>query len=130
MNGCVYDPALARFTSADPTIQFADNPQSLTDPSGYGLFGFVKKIFKAVVKKIFRVVKKIFRVVKSFLKNPEMLVALAIGAINPAAWAGMVGAQSVSTATVFSQGFASGLVASKGSLDDAFIAGLTAGAFD
>ena len=98
MNGRVYDPLLGRFTSADPTIQFADNPQSynrysyvlnnplsFTDPSGYGLFSFFKKLFKKIV----RLVKKIFRVVKNMLRHPEMLAALAIGSITPGAWAAL-----------------------------------------
>ena len=57
MNGRLYDPVLARFISADPTIQDAsdgqsfnrysyvgNNPLSYTDPSGYSKFG---KFFKA-----------------------------------------------------------------------------------
>ena len=76
MNGRVYDPKLGRFTSPDPIVQFADNPQSYnrycyvlnnplsyTDPSGFGLFGFLKKIFKT----IFKVVKKIFLYNESYI---------------------------------------------------------------
>ena len=56
MNGRVYDPVVGRFLSADPCIQFPDNPQdfnrysyvlnnplSFTDPSGYGLTDFLDK---------------------------------------------------------------------------------------
>jgi len=52
MNGRVYDPAIGRFLSADPYIQFPlntqsynrysyvlNNPLSFTDPSGYFLSG-------------------------------------------------------------------------------------------
>jgi RHS repeat-associated protein len=57
MNGRLYEPRLGRFLQADPTVQFADNPQNLnrysyvlnnplsfTDPSGYS----IKGIFKAI----------------------------------------------------------------------------------
>jgi hypothetical protein len=141
MNGRVYDPTLGRFTSPDPFIQYADNPQSynrysyvlnnplsFTDPSGYFLGKLFKKIFRAVKK----LVKAVVRVVKSFLKNPEQLVALGIGFITPVAWANLTGSMFGAAGTfgaAFSKGFASGLVASKGDLDDAFIGGLTAGAF-
>ena len=62
MNGRVYDPALGRFMSADPFVQFAEstqglnryayvdnNPLSFTDPSGY----FIGKLFK-VFRNFFR----------------------------------------------------------------------------
>ena len=62
MNGRVYDPALGRFMSADPFVQFpestqglnrysyaANNPLSFTDPSGY----FIGKLFK-VFRNFFR----------------------------------------------------------------------------
>src|SRR6185437_5256787 len=52
MNGRVYDPALGRFLSPDPSVQFItdlqsynrysyvqNNPLSFTDPTGYSLFG-------------------------------------------------------------------------------------------
>ncbi len=59
MNGRIYDPLIARFVQADPTLQFAqlsqgynrysyvlNNPMTYTDPSGY----FIKSIFKALGK--------------------------------------------------------------------------------
>ncbi|MEZ6074088.1 MAG: RHS repeat-associated core domain-containing protein [Pirellulales bacterium] len=65
MNGRVYDPAIGRFLSADPYVQFPlsaqsynrysyvlNNPLSFTDPSGYFLSGlkkFVKKYWKPIV---------------------------------------------------------------------------------
>lgn len=65
MNGRIYDPLLARFVQADPTLQFTqlsqgynrysyvlNNPMTYTDPSGYflsGLKNFVKKYWKAAV---------------------------------------------------------------------------------
>lgn len=55
MNGRIYDPLLARFVQADPTLQFTqlsqwynrysyvlNNPMTYTDPSGY----FVKWLMK------------------------------------------------------------------------------------
>ena len=72
MNGRLYDPAIGRFLSADPTIQYADdmqnynrysyinnNPLSATDPSGYGFFS---SIFKGI-KKLFK--NKVFRIAVS-----------------------------------------------------------------
>ncbi|MDV7645040.1 polymorphic toxin-type HINT domain-containing protein, partial [Acinetobacter baumannii] len=60
MNGRVYDPQVGRFTSADPTIDGADNlqgynrysyvhnnPGTLLDPSGYG---FLSKLVREVVR--------------------------------------------------------------------------------
>ncbi|MBZ6532452.1 polymorphic toxin-type HINT domain-containing protein, partial [Acinetobacter seifertii] len=62
MNGRVYDPTIGRFISADPTIDGADglqgynryayvhnNPATLSDPDGYGLFSkLTKEIGRAV----------------------------------------------------------------------------------
>lgn len=58
MNGRIYDPAVGRFLSADPFVQYEDNMQSLnryayvmnnplaaTDPSGY----FLKKLLRAAI---------------------------------------------------------------------------------
>ncbi|MFV5440467.1 polymorphic toxin-type HINT domain-containing protein, partial [Acinetobacter oleivorans] len=59
MNGRVYDPQVGRFTSADPTIDGADNlqgynrysyvhnnPGTLLDPDGYGWTKFWKRVGK------------------------------------------------------------------------------------
>jgi len=56
MNGRIYDPLLARFVQADPTLQFAqysqgynrysyvlNNPMTYTDPSGYFVKWMMKK---------------------------------------------------------------------------------------
>jgi len=69
MNGRVYDPAIGRFLSADPYVQFpldtqswnrysyvVNNPLSFTDPSGYFLSGlkkFVKKWGGAIISVAF-----------------------------------------------------------------------------
>ena len=76
MNGRLYDPAIGRFLSADPTIQYADdmqnynrysyinnNPLSATDPSGYGFF---KSFFKAAFKFAFNPsIKNGFNLIRS-----------------------------------------------------------------
>ncbi|MEZ5897868.1 MAG: RHS repeat-associated core domain-containing protein [Hyphomicrobiaceae bacterium] len=65
MNGRVYDPAIGRFLSADPYVQFPlntqsynrysyvlNNPLSFTDPSGYflgGLGKFLRRAFRTHV---------------------------------------------------------------------------------
>jgi RHS repeat-associated protein len=62
MNGRVYDPRLGRFLSADPNVQFLDqprgynryvyaqnNPLKYSDPSGYFLSVFVAWAFQAIV---------------------------------------------------------------------------------
>ncbi|MHB8747410.1 MAG: RHS repeat domain-containing protein, partial [Gammaproteobacteria bacterium] len=62
MNGRIYDPTIARFLSADPTVQSPGNPQTLnrytyannnplsyTDPSGYSFWSSLVKVFKVVV---------------------------------------------------------------------------------
>ena len=56
MNGRIYDPVLARFVQADPTLQFPEysqgynrysyvlnNPMTYTDPSGYFVKWMMKK---------------------------------------------------------------------------------------
>ncbi|MHB8746299.1 MAG: glycoside hydrolase family protein [Gammaproteobacteria bacterium] len=62
MNGRIYDPTLARFLSADPTVQSPGNPQTLnrytyagnnplsyTDPSGYSLWTDIRDGAESVV---------------------------------------------------------------------------------
>ena len=77
MNGRLYDPAIGRFLSADPTIQYADdmqnynrysyinnNPLSATDPSGYGFFSSIFKGLKKLFKnKVFRIVGQVLATV-------------------------------------------------------------------
>ncbi|MCC7412730.1 MAG: hypothetical protein IT495_14035, partial [Gammaproteobacteria bacterium] len=124
-NGRIYDPTLGRMVSADPFVQFPgnlqaynryayvlNNPLSFTDPSGYGLFGFFKKIFKGV--------KKLVRAAFSILPRkirPFAAIAVAIVLHDPT----IVGA--------WESGFAAGLVASGGDLESGIIGALTAGAF-
>ena len=119
MNGRVYDPTLGRFLSADPFVQFPEsgqslnrysyvmnNPLSFSDPSGFGLFSFFKKIFK---NKIFRAVASLVAAYFTFGAS------LYLGASNAVA--------------SFAAGFAGGFVGSGGNLKSGFIGGVTALAF-
>lgn len=116
MNGRLYDPAIGRFLSADPHIQYVDdmqnynrysyinnNPLSATDPSGY----FFKSIFKGL-KKLFK--NKVFRIV---------------GQVLATVYGGPQGAALFSAASTYAQ---------TGSLTDALTAGvktyITAQAFN
>jgi RHS repeat-associated protein len=127
MNGRVYDPLLARFVSADPFIQAADNlasynrysyvhnsPLSGTDPSGY----FLKTLERKVRREYNR--SEIFR------------AAVAIGAawLTGTYWAPF---GSGTTLAAFGNGalggFSGSLVSSGGDLKAAFQGALTGGAF-
>ncbi len=97
MNGRVYDPTLGRFLSADPTMQFPyssqgfnrysyvqNNPLKYVDPSGFGLFSFIKRLVSGVkhfVKEVARTVKKYKRVIIAVV-----VTVLTYGAA--AAWLG------------------------------------------
>ena len=90
MNGRVYDPALGRFISADPFIQFSTNMQSYnrysyvlnnplgyTDPSGY----FLSSKTKNKIKKV----SAVSAVVGTAFAHPSVaLSALTIKHPNPA----------------------------------------------
>ena len=80
MNGRVYDPALGRFISADPHIQFAqasqsynrysyvlNNPMKYSDPTGF----FLKKLFK----KVGRALSKAWQAIKPYV---GIIVAVVI----------------------------------------------------
>ncbi|HXG29985.1 MAG TPA: FG-GAP-like repeat-containing protein [Nevskiales bacterium] len=112
MNGRVYDPALGRFTSPDPFVQFPEstqglnrysyvnnNPLSYTDPSGY------------------------------FLE--EILIAIAMIVIGEAADIPILTqiGFALLPGNPFLNGFAGGLISSDGDVRQAFVSGLTAGAF-
>ena len=115
MNGRVYDPALGRFLSADPFVQFPDstqglnrysyvgnNPLSFTDPSGY----FFKKLFKKVrrlFKKILRnpIVQAVATVAASFACGPPCAAAAsaAFTAVNGGDFGDVLRAAAISFAT-------------------------------
>ena len=130
MNGRIYDPALGRFLSADPFVQFAlssqgynrytyanNNPLSFTDPSGY----FFKSLFRSIKK----LVKKVF---KSKVLRIAATVAFAIhGAPD---LAGLLGFAKGSIGAGVVGGFGAGLIASGGDFKTAVIGGVTGGAFN
>ncbi len=121
MNGRIYDPTLGRFLQADPVIQFPDytqswnsysyvlnNPLTYTDPSGY----FIGKFFK----KLFRGLNKAFGDFAPF-------VSIALLAIP-----GMPGWVMQSWGHAFGFGFVTGGIAT-GSLKGALFGGISAAAF-
>lgn len=113
MNGRVFDVKTARFTSADPHIQYAtstqnhnryayvhNNPLKYTDPSGYWL----SKLWKGIKD------------------NLRTIVAIAVTFVAPvlvpyigAFWAG------------FSVGFAAGLIAGRGDFRSGLVGGISGG---
>lgn len=123
MNGRAYDPVTARFLSADPTIQFPDNLQSynrysyvlnnplaFTDPSGYGLFKTIGRLWH----------------------NQYVRTALAItaAAVTGQVWMAQFGS-SFAFANSIAGGFVGGLVQTgnlNGAVHGAFSAGLFYGA--
>ncbi|WDZ82049.1 FG-GAP-like repeat-containing protein (plasmid) [Ensifer adhaerens] len=98
MNGRVYDPDLARFVSADPTLQFPEtgqnydrysyvmnNPLAFTDPSGFGLWEAIKKLGRAIAKPFEKIGKWIE-------KNWRTVVVIAVAAVVSVFTAGIGGA--------------------------------------
>ena len=131
MNGRLYDPAIGRFMSADPTIQYPDdmqnynrysyvnnNPLSFVDRSGYGFFkSFFKGIFKAVKKLLSNKVVRLVASIAIATFAPEL-----IGSTN------LFGGALYSYSNVIAGGIAS-LVGSGGDLRAAIQGAITAGAF-
>jgi len=119
MNGRVYDPNIGRFLSADPTMQFPDNPQNLnrysyvmnnplsfTDPSGFGIVSFIQKL-----------VNGFWNTLGKVMKVPIIRTAVAIGVMF---------IPGVNAAAL---GYLSGMIASGGDLKTGIISALTAGMF-
>ena len=95
MNGRVYDPALGRFLSADPFVQFAEstqglnrysyvnnNPLSFTDPSGYfiSIFKGIRNFFREILSiPIVRTIANIANVIISAHCGPAAAACLAAG---------------------------------------------------
>ena len=110
MNGRVYDPDLGRFLSADPTVQFPgysqsynrysyvlNNPLSYTDPSGFGILGFFKGLFKGIGKLVKGVARFIGKVVRFLATNRivQSLRTIAAGiACGPPCAAAAAGAHT------------------------------------
>lgn len=125
MNGRVFDPVIARFTSADPFVQAPFNSQSLnrysyvlnnplnaTDPSGY----FFKQLGKALGSVLDGAAGGVHRL-GSWLSKPENQKQVAVMAVSlavPASW-GYLGA--------FAVGAVSGYVMSGGDTKAALVGG-------
>ena len=73
-NARYYDPVIGRFITADPTVQRPSDPQDLNryayarnnpvrfiDPSGYGFFSWLKKLFKKVGKFFKKTIGRFFK---------------------------------------------------------------------
>jgi RHS repeat-associated protein len=119
MNGRVYDPALGRFTSPDPFVQFPEstqglnrysyvnnNPLSYTDPSGF----FLDKLLK-------------YTSLAGYLasKNETFRQALSIASL----FIPLPGVNIYLAAAI--RGFASGLISSNGDLRSGLVGAATAG---
>jgi RHS repeat-associated protein len=147
MNGRVYDPAIGRFISADPYIQYPDdmqnynrysyinnNPLLTTDPSGHRFF--LASIARGIVRGIGRAIGAV-------LRNPIVRTVLTVvAAYYGGVWAGnLFSAASTSfsglsgiaysiaegAAIGAGAGFAGGFVASGGNIKAA-LTGAIAGA--
>ena len=129
MNGRLYDPAIARFVSADPLIQAPDNlqsynrysyvmnnPLSLTDPSGFCWAGcfWQPKTWPGPVRTIAAIAVAIYA--------PE--ISSYIG------WTGAAGSMGMSSAVA--SGILGGAISGGimgGTLQSAFVGGVTGGMF-
>ena len=129
MNGRVYDPALGRFLSADPFVQFAlssqgynrytyanNNPLSFTDPNGY----FVKSLFRSIKKLVKKALgNKVVRIVAS----------VAFAAYGGPAGASLLGFAENAIVEGLVGGFGAGLISSGGDFKVALVSGFTGAGF-
>ena len=148
MNGRVYDPVLARFLSADPSIQapgnlqsynrysyVLNNPLAYTDPSGFSWFS---SLFKSITKAITQVLQNpIVRIVATvavaYFTGQYIGGYFASGAVGSgSSWAvssvalnaaGQVSAYTLTTAGAAlvgaGSGFAAGFIGSNGNFNTA-----------
>ena len=134
MNGRLYDPAIGRFISADPTIQYPDdmqnynrysyinnNPLSATDPSGHGFFG---SFFSGISRLVSGAIRSVGRLLNnSFIRTiASIAVAYYLGPGPGALFGNAVANGAVA-------GFASGLIAGRGDLRTAISGAVTGGIF-
>jgi RHS repeat-associated protein len=142
MNGRVYDPVLARFISADPFIDGADdaqgfnrysyvgnNPLNATDPSGYFKFkDILPAIAAIVVTAVVTVALGPEGGAAAFKTFTAFFSALKATAVSAAAFqtAGLYAVTAGGAAGGFASGF-SGSLLNGGSLGDAFKAGVIGG---
>jgi RHS repeat-associated protein len=106
LNGRVYDPLLARFTSADPTVTDPLNPQgwnrysyvgndplAFTDPSGFNFFSSFFRAMSNFFSSIFNFFRENFRAIlqiavtaalNAILPFSGVLLAVASAAASPA----------------------------------------------
>ena len=134
MNGRLYDPAIGRFLSADPTIQYPDdmqnynrysyinnNPLSATDPSGHGFFG---SFFSGISRLVSGAIRSVGRLLNnSFIRTiASIAVAYYLGPGPGALFGNAVANGAVA-------GFASGLIAGRGDLRAAISGAVTGGIF-
>jgi len=91
MNGRIYDPVLARFLSADPTIQSPDNLQDLNkysyclnnplhyvDPTGFGWFDWLGDLIHDIGHIIGDVIHEVGKAIGSILENRYFQMAAGI----------------------------------------------------
>lgn len=131
MNGRVYDPAIGRFLSTDPFVQtptnlqsmnrysyVGNNPLSFSDPSGYFLGGFFKRITRFIRKALPIVASIVISYWTAGLANGFLLCNTAFSGLSPTLVTGISGSIGG-----FSGGVAGTLVGG-GSPGDALHAGL------
>lgn len=138
MNGRMYDPAIGRFLSADPTIQYPDdlqgynrysyinnNPLAAVDYSGYGfslskLRREIKRAFKNIAKEVLR--NKWIRTAVS------IYVGYQIGVNFMGTGAGIFGSgHAIANGAI--GGFSSGLIQGRGDLRVAVVGAFSGASF-
>jgi len=128
MNGRLYDPAIGRFISADPTVQYPtnlqnynrysyinNNPLSATDPSGFGFLDDMIETFGSMVDGL-----------SGGNKVIRMAATIAIATFTPQLF-GWLGGSFTTIQAGMIGGFAAG--AASGSLTAALKGAITGAAF-
>jgi RHS repeat-associated protein len=141
MNGRLYDPAIGRFISADPTVQYADdmqnynrysyinnNPLSAVDYSGHG---FLSAVFGAAIGFFTggpagALLGGAIFGGSDLLNNSFFRTVLSIAAAYYVPGLNLFGDAVLNT---FAGGFVSGLISGRGDLEAAITGGITSVAF-